>query len=116
GLRFEPGKRVPGAPASGSAWADATTRASTWDALALLATVALGACALIPAAERGVIAASGIALSLALGLASWAAYAALGAPEAGLGGSPLEAMLALARAVPPTARGLTPGLLTAVMA
>src|SRR5205823_5562067 len=98
-LRFEPGKRVPGAPASGFAWGDATTRASPWRALPLVITLALGACALIPATERRVTAAAGIALALALSLASWGAYATLSAPEAGLGGSPLEAVLALPRAV-----------------
>ena len=114
-LRFEAGKRVPGALASGSAWADATTRTSPWDALALLITVALGACALIPAAHGHVVAASGIVLSLALGLASWAGYVTLGAPEAGLGGSPLEAVLALPR-IAPSAHGMTPGVLTAITA
>ena len=115
-LRFEPGKRVPGAPASGPAWADATTRTFAPGALALLATITLGACALIPGADRRVIPASGLALAWTLGIASWGAYATLGAPEAGLAGSPLEAVLALPRAVPPTAHSVAPGMLVAVIA
>src|SRR5205085_8645465 len=53
-LRFEPGKRVPGAPASGPAWGDAAPRASLARALALLATLTLGACALVPSPARRV--------------------------------------------------------------
>jgi hypothetical protein len=115
-LRFEPGKRVPGAPPSGSAWADAATRASPAGALGLLATLALGACALVPAPDRRLIAASAVTLLLSGGTASWGAYATLAAPEAGLAGSPVEALLSLPRAVPPTARGLAAGALTGLVA
>jgi len=114
-LRFEPGKRVPGAPASGPAWGDAAPDASPVRSLALLATLALGACALVPAPARRVIAAVFIALGLSLGASSWGAYATLAAPEAGLAGSPIEALLSLPRAMPATARGVTGGALIAVV-
>jgi hypothetical protein len=97
-LRFEPGKRVPGAPPSGAAWADAASRASWVHALALVVTVALGACALLPSVARPVSVASAIALAIGAGAASWGAYATLLAPEAGLAGSPVEAVLSLSRA------------------
>src|SRR5438067_2096703 len=53
-LRFEPGKRVPGTAPSGAAWADAAARVPAARALGLLATFALGACAVVPAGGRRV--------------------------------------------------------------
>jgi len=105
-LRFEPGKRVPGAAASGSAWADAATRVSPAPALGVLATLALGACALVPAGVRRMAAAPALPLVLSLGAASWGVYATLAAPEAGLAGSPAGALLSLARATSQPAAGL----------
>jgi hypothetical protein len=96
-VRFEPGKRVPGAPPSGSAWADGATRASPLRALALVATIALGACALVPSPTRHAAAACVVTVALALGGTAWGVYATLIAPEAGLTGSPVEALLALPR-------------------
>jgi hypothetical protein len=113
-LRFEAGKRVPGAPASGSAWADAAPRASLTRSLALLATLVLGACALVPVPARRLTAAA-IVLGLSVGATSWGVYATLAAPEAGLAGSPIEALLSLPRVVPPSAYGLTAGSLVAVV-
>jgi hypothetical protein len=105
-VRFEPGKRVPGAPPSGSAWADAAPHASLRNAVTLLATVALGACALMPAVGRSLGVASGLTPAIAAGAASWGAYATLLAPEAGLAGSPAEALLSLSRAAALPAHGL----------
>jgi hypothetical protein len=114
-LRFEAGKRVPGAARSGSLWADAATRVPPMQALGMLATLALGACAIVPAGERRVAAVPAIAVALSLGAASWGVYATLAAPEAGLRGSPAEALFALARAVS-LPHGPSPGVLAAVVA
>jgi hypothetical protein len=105
-VRFELGKRVPGAPPSGSAWADAGPRVSPFHALAVLATVSLGACALVPAVGSHVGVASALTLAIAVGAASWGAYATLLAPEAGLAGSPVEALLSLSRAAALSAQGV----------
>src|SRR5438477_269780 len=113
-LRFEPGKRVPGAAPSGAAWADAAARVPAARALGLLATFALGACAVVPAGGRRVGVAPAIALALSLGATSWGVYATLAAPEAGLAGSPAEALLSLPRAVAPS-RALPAGALAAVV-
>jgi len=115
-LRFEPGKRVPGAAPSGSAWADAAPRASPIDALALVVTVGLGGCALMPGLARRASVASGLALAIAAGAVSWGAYATLLAPEAGLAGSPVEALLSLSRAARWPGYGLSPSVLTALVA
>jgi len=115
-LRFEPGKRVPGAAPSGSAWADAAPRASPIDALALVVTVGLGGCALMPGLARRASVASGLALAIAAGVVSWGAYATLLAPEAGLAGSPVEALLSLSRAARWPGYGLSPSVLTALVA
>ena len=113
-LRFEPGKRVPGAAPSGAAWADAAARAPSARALGLLATFALGACAVVPAGGRRGGGAPAIALALSLGATSWGVYATLAAPEVGLAGSPAEALLSLPRAVAPS-RALPAGALAAVV-
>ena len=113
-LRFEPGKRVPGAAPSGAAWADAAARAPSARALGLLATFALGACAVVPPGGRRVGVAPAVALALSLGATSWGVYATLAAPEAGLAGSPAEALLSLPRAVAPS-RALPAGALAAVV-
>ena len=113
-LRFEPGKRIPGAPPSGAAWADAAARVPAARALGLLATFALGACAVVPAGGRRVGVAPAIALALSLGATSWGVYATLAAPEAGLAGSPAEALLSLPRVVAPS-RALPAGALAALV-
>src|SRR5439155_25048266 len=101
-------KRVPGAAASGSAWAAAATRVSPTPALGVLATLALGACALVPAGERRMAAAPALPLALSLGAASWGVYATLAAPDAGLAGSPAGALLSPPRATPQPAHRLWP--------
>jgi hypothetical protein len=97
-LRLEPGKRVPGAPASGPAWADG--RLHDWPRrLALVATILLGAVALLRAGvtedpPRPTVALVGAGLALAFLLAqSWAVYAALRAPDLFFGGVTAERLL-----------------------
>ena len=101
-LRFEAGRRVPGAPASGIAWADATARGPGMLPVAAGAVVTLvgGALALVPAARRGRAAAAGplvLLVSVTAALA-WGVYAA-GAPDLVLTGAlsaPLLRLPALA--------------------
>jgi hypothetical protein len=89
-LRFEAGKRVPGAPPSGPAWA--ATRADWVSLLALGVTVLGGALALLrdgPRAppQRGARALLATALFVALAWAQcWALYGALTSPDVFLGG------------------------------
>jgi hypothetical protein len=110
-LRFEAGRRVPGAPASGIAWADAPAR-GPWmlpGAIGALATLVGGALALVPAPRRrGPPAAMGpLALMAAVASAiAWGVYAAAAAPDLALGGSPLTPLLRLpSRAVGPRTGG-----------
>jgi hypothetical protein len=90
-LRFEAGRRVPGAPASGIAWADAPERGPGMllGALGGLATLVGGALALVPATRRGPSAAFGpLVLLVATGAAiGWGIYAGATAPDLALGGS-----------------------------
>lgn len=90
-IRFEAGRRVPGAPASGVAWAEG--RAPGWgERLGLGVTLIGGAIALFARAglgpsSRRVVALSGAGLVAGLLLAQgWAVYGALQAPEIFLGG------------------------------
>lgn len=89
-LRFEAGKRVPGAPPSGPAWA--ATSADWVTLLALGVTVLGGALALLrdgPRAppQRGARVLLGAALFVALAWAQcWAVYGALTSPDVFLGG------------------------------
>ena len=98
-LRFEAGRRVPGAPASGIAWADAPARSPSMlpAAFGALATLVGGALALVPASRRGPPAAVGplvllVATAAAVG---WGVYAAATAPDLALGGSVLAPILSL---------------------
>ncbi len=90
-VRFEAGKRVPGAPASGIAWATGR-RPHGGDIAGLLVTLGGGALALlapvVPSrASRSARGLLGGGLLLALVSAEgWAIYAALGAPDLFLGG------------------------------
>jgi hypothetical protein len=101
-LRFESGKRVPGAPTSGTTWADPDA-AARGRALGLLAALALtivgGALALggpgAGSARAAALVAPALALaSMAAGL-TWGVYAAHRAPELTLGAPPLGAMVGL---------------------
>jgi hypothetical protein len=90
-LRFEAGKRVPGAPVSGMAWAEGWGR--DWDdRIGLHLTLLLGGLALVraaPAAARGRASTTLLGAGLVaafLWAQGWAVYAALGAPDLFLGG------------------------------
>lgn len=98
-LRFEAGKRVPGAAASGPAWADGQTRRRPSDWLGPLATLVLGALALVPTAGRGARFAPAVVVALALGSACWGLYAVARAPDVALAGSLAEPWLLLPLAV-----------------
>jgi hypothetical protein len=100
-VRFEAGKRVPGAPPSGAQWADAPSR-RTVDALlaatGLAVTLLGGAAALVPRSTR----ASAAVLPLAV---AWVAvccgiYTADLAPELTLADAPVAGLLRVARALP----------------
>jgi hypothetical protein len=96
-LRFEAGRRVPGAPASGIAWADAPARSPSMlpAAFGALATLVGGALALVPAPRRGPLAAAGplVLLSATAAAVGWGVYAAATAPDLALGGSLLAPVL-----------------------
>jgi hypothetical protein len=100
-VRFEAGKRVPGAPASGAQWADAPGRRAVRALLAAvgLAVTLLGAAsAVVPSSTRP----GAAVLPLAFG---WVAvccgiYAVAVAPERALDGHSAAALLGVARAWP----------------
>jgi hypothetical protein len=109
-LRFEAGRRVPGAPASGVAWADAPARGPGMlpAALGALVTLVGGALALVPAvARRGTPALAGPLLLLAgvTAATGWGVYTAAAAPDLALSGSLLAPVLRL----PPLALGSRAG-------
>lgn len=90
-VRFEAGRRVPGAPASGVAWADAPDRGLGMlpGALGALTTLVGGALGLLPAARRGATAAAAplvllVATTAAIG---WGVYAGAAGPDLALGGA-----------------------------
>ena len=94
-LRFEPGKRVPGAPASGPAWSG-RPRADGWPRLGLCVTLVVGGVGLLrggtrrPMSRRGALVV-GAGLVAAFALAQgWAIYGVLGAPDVFLGGVIME--------------------------
>jgi len=94
-LRFEAGKSVPGAPASGIAWADGRRGDSSrrWGLLltltgGALALVGFGATVRVSRGEMA-IAGAGLLAVFAWGIV-WAVYCALGAPDIFLGGVAVE--------------------------
>jgi hypothetical protein len=116
-LRFEAGRRVPGAPVSGVTWADAPARGPGMLPAALggLITLVGGALALVPAGtSRGLPAVAGPLLLLTgIGAAmGWGIYTAAAAPDLALGGSLLAPLLGL----PPLALGARAGLPVAALA
>ena len=115
-LRFEAGRRVPGAPASGVAWADPPGRASRMLPVALggLVTIVGGALALVPAAtQRGVLTAATPVVLLAgvIAATGWGVYAGASAADLTLSGSPLAPLLGL----PPLALGARGGAMLAIL-
>ena len=99
-LRFEADKRVPGAPASGTVWADGGPR--RWlEHVGLLITLLAGAAALLRAGltvrvsrDRVGLVAGGLLLAFVWAQA-WAVYALIQAPDLFLGGLTLERLLEL---------------------
>ncbi|PYN78129.1 MAG: hypothetical protein DMD96_21720 [Candidatus Rokuibacteriota bacterium] len=111
-LRFEAGKRVPGAPASGVAWADPPERGASSTAAAVLAvavTLIGGALALAGPGRglsgRGVYTGSGLVLALVLGALHLGVYGAYEAPGLSIGAPALAAVFELPTAVVPGAAG-----------
>lgn len=113
-LRFEAGKRVPGAPPSGIAWADAAPLDRRFLAARLLGpavTLVGGAVALMVAGgargiPRGGLALGGLALLALFGWAEcWAVYTARWAPELFLDGVDPAALVELPALVVGEARG-----------
>jgi len=101
-LRFDVGRRVPGAPASGIVWADAPARGPAMlpGALGALVTLVGGALALVPASRRpGLLAAGGplVLMTTVAAAVGWGVYVAAAAPDLALGGSPLAPLLRLPR-------------------
>jgi hypothetical protein len=95
-LRFEGGKRVPGAPPSGAAWAaaaDGRGRVGLW--AGLLLTLTLGAVALLPSGTRRGALAPAMLVATPLGAACWGLYAVHAAPELPLGGALAASLLRL---------------------
>lgn len=101
-LRFEAGRRVPGAPETGVAWATglaSDTRTGFLQGLGLAVTVLGGGIALLGPPltgrpSRAALAAVGLTLVGAIWLAQgWAVYTALRAPEVFLGGISPERLL-----------------------
>jgi hypothetical protein len=103
-IRFEPGRRVPGAPASGVTWADAAG-ASRWRLLAwwtgLVLTLAGGALLLVrsheAASRTSAVLPPVLVCTVVLGAACWGIYAVDAAPEVSIG---VPAAAVFARLVP----------------
>jgi hypothetical protein len=113
-VRFETGKRVPGAAPSGAVWAEAGA-GPLMPSMAGLATLVLGAIAVVPAAGRRGFAAPAALLTVALAAACWGVYAVATVPEAMLSGSVAEPLLRLPGALP-GARVLVPLVVIALLA
>lgn len=116
-VRFEAGRRVPGAPASGVAWADASARGPRLLPIALGAVVTMlgGALALVPTPRSGRAAAAGPLVLLAATSAAlaWGVYAA-GVPDLVLGGALPAPLLRLPTAALGAPAGVPLALLTGV--
>jgi hypothetical protein len=123
-LRFEPGKRVPGAPASGPAWS-AWPHTDGWPQLGLCLTLVVGGVGLLrmgtprPMSRRGALVV-GAGLVAAFALAQgWAIYGVLGAPDVFLGGVIMERLAdlqTLSHGPPQWTAGLQTLLLSAGLA
>ena len=113
-LRFEAGRRVPGAPVSGMAWATGSAP-DWWRRAGLVLTLLLGGAALLrsgmaPAvSRRAVLVLGGALLAVFLWAQGWVVYAVLGAPDLFLGGVTAERLTdlrALAHGAPSWRRAL----------
>lgn len=97
-VRFEAGKRIPGVPPSGVAWAAPRARQDPRrlaEVLAIALTLSGGALALLGpcAGMRASLQASALLLAFVLAAVSWGIYAALRAPELALGADILVAVV-----------------------
>jgi hypothetical protein len=114
-VRFEAGKRVPGVPVSGVAWADPPERRlpqAPAHALGVALTLLGGALAFTPAAPsaaravaRGARAGPALLLLLVLAAACWGVYGAHAAPELAVGGSVSAGLVELPALLVPTLGG-----------
>ena len=119
-LRFEAGKRIPGAPASGVAWADPPERGglgSVLEALGTLVTLVGGALALVGSrptlGARAVYAGSGLLLVLVLSALCLGVFGAYAAPGLSIGVPALAATFDLPAAIVPGPMGRALGALGA---
>jgi len=119
-LRFEAGKRIPGAPASGVAWADPPERgglAAVLEALGTLVTLVGGALALVGSrptlGARAVYAGSGLLLVLVLSALCLGVFGAYAAPGLSIGVPALAATFDLPAAIVPGPMGQALGALGA---
>jgi hypothetical protein len=114
-LRFEAGRRVPGAPVSGVAWADPPDRrrpltlANTLGAALTLVAGALGLSPGIPAGarptSRRISAGPAFLLLLVLAAVCWGVYGVHAAPELALGGRASAGLVELPALLLPTPAG-----------
>ncbi len=117
-VRFEAGRRVPGAPVSGVVWADPPERRSPQAAVHALGaalTLVGGALALSSPpgslVTRGASSAPALLLASVLSAVCWGVYGAHAAPELAIGGRALAGLFELPAVVRPS---LTGRLLVAV--
>jgi hypothetical protein len=111
-LRFEAGKRIPGAPASGVAWADPPERgglSALLEALGTMVTLVGGALALVGPrpglGARTVYAGSGLLLVFVLSALCLGVFGAYAAPGLSIGVPALAATFDLPAAIVPGPRG-----------
>jgi hypothetical protein len=121
-VRFEAGKRIPGAPASGVAWADPPERgglSAVLETLGLMVTLVGGALALVgsrPAlGATTVYAGSGLLLVLVLSALSLGVLGAYAAPGLSIGVPALAATFDLPGAIVPGPHGRALGALGAAV-
>jgi hypothetical protein len=121
-LRFEAGKRIPGSPPSGVAWADPPGRgglASVAEALGAMVSLVGGALAFV-GSRRGLAAptvyvGSGLLLVLILAALSLGVFGAYAAPGLSIGVPALAAVFDLPAAIAPGPRGRALGFLGALV-
>jgi hypothetical protein len=122
-VRFEAGRRIPGAPASGPAWADGRTPPAGAAVAGMAITLVGAAIALVPAAARPLagtpaMAAAGLVVAGVLGAALWGVYAIALVPEVMLPPRGVVSLADLTRslAVPATRPALPPVVAAGVLA
>lgn len=114
-VRFEPGKRVPGAPMSGIVWADPPERrrlSTLVETLGVALTLVGGALALsprvaagAPSTALGALAGPALLLLLLLAAVCWGVYGAHAAPELALGAGASAGLVELPALLLPTLPG-----------